>query len=104
MTHTPTPWFAVIDSTEDGNPPIWSIQTSEEIPDEEDNTIAGIWGTEEIDAANAAFIVRACNAHDDLVTAAERIIETMNGRVHSNGALGALMQLNKALAKARGEA
>lgn len=62
--------------------------------------------------ANADFIVTACNAHDDLVAAAELVINRLNDSI-AKVAYGAIKiggmrtavyrELEQALAKARGE-
>jgi hypothetical protein len=58
--HTPTPWF------DDGRGAIY-------VPDP-DNDLGGIV-VANVKAADATFIVRACNAHDDLVAAARKTLE-----------------------------
>jgi hypothetical protein len=71
MSHTPTPWLYEI--TSDHAPAFIYVENS-------DNDLAGIAIADckavdltyaECDA-NAAFIVRACNAHDELVAALEQ--------------------------------
>lgn len=58
--------------------------------------------------ANAAFIVRACNAHDELVGALEQLkvglVLRMNREPDHKGVRHDLETIDAALAKARGEA
>lgn len=69
--HTPTPWFAVRNSK------YWEINTGD---CDYSPSIAECcpskckWG-EDVEAANAAFIVRACNSHEALVEALKAIRE-----------------------------
>lgn len=66
MNHTPTPWGTKSRSGWDtGNAAVWSGPTLV--------AQCGRQGTPE-QLANAAFIVRACNAHDVLVELAEKVI------------------------------
>lgn len=53
-----------------------------------------------IETEHAAFIVRACNAHDDLVHAAQWALDHYNGK-HMGA--NTITLLEKALAKAKGE-
>lgn len=63
--HTPTPWKVLIDSR--GEPNLWGA----------DGILMGtlyhdgISDAKPIQLANAEFIVRACNNHDDLLAAME---------------------------------
>ena len=65
--HTPTPWFAVRNSK------YWEINTGD---CDYSPSIAECcpskckWG-EDVEAANAAFIVRACNSHEALLAFAK---------------------------------
>jgi hypothetical protein len=71
MTHTPTPWSSY--STSDGTNRRHQIVSI-------GKTIAHIYctkGNEDEDVANAAFIVKACNAHDELVAALEHARDKM---------------------------
>lgn len=63
MTHTPTPW------TVDG---VWIESAGD--------TIAEVW----VDA-NAAFIVRACNSHDELLAALKAIVGLANETIDGAG-------------------
>ena len=66
MNHTPTPWGTKSRSGWDtGNAAVWSGPTLV--------AQCGRQGTPE-QLANAAFIVRACNAHEALVEALERLM------------------------------
>jgi hypothetical protein len=69
MTHTPTPWEWRNDQTY--NKGQWSIMPGVLIVEGTDGTPDG----DEIDRANAAFIVRAVNAHDKLVEALRRALD-----------------------------
>lgn len=55
---------------------------------------------------DAAFIVRACNAHDELVAACEEAIKAIELRISMQGAAGylgnAYKKAKEALAKAKG--
>lgn len=51
--------------------------------------------------ANAAFIVRACNSHDDLVAALEQMTAHYE---HLDDGDGSIQQARAAIAKAKGEA
>ncbi len=84
MKHTPTPWR----------------QTKGEF-----EIVAEIKGEKKLIAvcsekANAAFIVRACNAHDELVHAAQLALDHYNGK-HMGA--NTVTLLKKAIAKAKGE-
>ena len=106
--HTPGPWAAknwrICANFEDGNPlPIKVIcdtAHNKEMRTEENE-------------ANAEFIVRACNAHDEFVQAAEHAVDLieawMNGILAKSGITWeseddhppALKELRAAIAKAR---
>jgi hypothetical protein len=63
-THTPTPWYTELDR---------SIRA-----DDGDGHVALLAGSDfnvATEEANAAFIVRACNAHDALVAALRELID-----------------------------
>lgn len=68
--HTPTPWH------------VWSQGLETKVRSGVDLNIASTHGISSKD--NAAFIVRACNAHDELVAAlrvcADRLEEMANGK------------------------
>ena len=52
------------------------------IPAGEGGTIASVWGDSKAGAkANAEFIVRACNSHEELLEAAKEIMESLMGSV-----------------------
>lgn len=63
--HTPTPWDTK-PTAGDHQQIIW---------DDSGKTIALVY----TDASDAAFIVRACNAHDELVAALATLHEVANG-------------------------
>jgi len=60
MKHTPTPWELYADSYIQGS--------------DKKDVLKVIW-TDERHDANAAFIVKACNAHDELFKAAQNVLE-----------------------------
>ena len=72
--------------------------------------IEGAWDDDAEAAANAAFIVRACNSHEALITALELAEDVLSRRPHSteiwpNGMhpQTGITQIRAALAAARGE-
>lgn len=94
--HTPTPWVA---DTEPNQP---------EVLTESCKLIAVAYGTgtkHAEDAANAAFIVRACNVHDELVELLENAAAAMTGviaGVYGDSALvNSRDDIEAALAKAK---
>lgn len=77
MSHTPTPWE--------------HDKQSDCILDGEGRVIVSSYESEhnlENDTANAAFIVKACNSHDDLVAALNSIAHTF--MENSQGGLSTL--------------
>ena len=73
--HTPTPWFAVNDGTEDE--PMMMVKAARiagHPPQHEVAILATGDSSQEMENANAAFIVRACNSFDDLVAALESLL------------------------------
>lgn len=109
--HTPTPWAVESDNS---SPSIYVIQDWEAQHIHPSwNCVANIWSVQkrQVQEANAAFIVQACNAHDDLVEAlkyATSEIEefykaAVDGRIKtviSIGQFGRLYKCHAALAKA----
>lgn len=100
--HTPTPW-----NVNGGmRPGIKTVYADSGSICEMTNSQAHSDAEQE---ANAAFIVRACNNHDELVSALENLQKVFVERAeHANGktwTYGATANLNalKALAKAKGE-
>lgn len=111
--HTPTPWDINAYN-------LTSIIKVKPGPDSKGNTyvdgrhsvkIANVMGEDDMTwgerHANAAFIVRACNAHDDLVA----VLEYAKERIASYVGLpvtecigGEFQPINDALAKAKGDA
>lgn len=97
--HTPTPW-AKTESFQIVKP---QGNTALELAD-----ICYV-GDEAVAEANAEFIVRACNAHDELVEALQKCLESAHAAdsnvLHSFGSLVKAIQhyARPALAKARGE-
>ena len=63
MKHTPTPWFAdgIIIESKSGNIGLMNLAR----PEDESK-------------ANAAFIVKACNMHKELVEALKEVLDTLN--------------------------
>lgn len=72
IKHTPTPWIA-----------LKSTASFYEIIQKDDvHSIAYVWDGEGRDAkATAAFIVRACNAHDELTKALTECVEALNAEL-----------------------
>lgn len=68
--HTALPWFA-------RETTIWSNKRIDERIKVVANTITGHSNDE--DLSNAAFIVRACNAHADLTNALQAIVAELTG-------------------------
>ena len=124
--HTPGPWEAydcepeeqatgamifAEDGTEDGRL-ICTIAKSKRVQPDDKRRLAYSVLTEE-DAANAEFIVRAVNCHEDLLAAAVAIVETQPhfqkpGSAHKPGSdvyrrYEAGVALRAAIAKAKGE-
>lgn len=99
-THTPTPWMVRPDSRE-----IWSAMLSES-----NRMVAQVaaapfapYPTSAEGNANAAFIVRAVNAHDDLVKALEEAADALGVGRTSKLTLcspGAAARIESALLKA----
>ncbi len=93
--HTTTPWELVEGEDSHGHP-YWHIYNGDFVITD----CKGQYGNFELNVeqvANAAFIVRAANAHDDLVAAAVRAIKAID---NSNADSGASFALRAALAKA----
>ena len=70
-THTPTPWHTVAESK------YHKLCTT--IRCGEDKGVADVYGTDEEAVANAAFIVRACNGHEELLAALNGLIDAADG-------------------------
>ena len=94
--HTPTPWIDETASnplsSTDGRHYIWS-----DMDNENDKCVAIV-----PDEANAAFIVRACNAHDELVATMRQIVIEATESPNCDAVRVALIlqQARAALAKA----
>lgn len=83
-THTPTPWVQRVDAVMGGDEE--SVFSWARLPAER--------------LANTAFVVRACNSHDELIATALRVIDGATDRMWV-GAFGKhLSDLRTALAKA----
>jgi hypothetical protein len=105
--HTPTPWRTGKFHMTSGSAAdhVYSSQSKE--PQEGIARCYG-WVGEEEAQANADFIVRACNSHDELVEVvcdgAELISTIINGQVHPTDELQAcLARYTAAAAKAEGK-
>lgn len=69
-THTPTPWRAIVPA---GNFTKYTLVATEAgQPFRHGDEIADV-----MDEANAAFIVRAVNAHEDFIDACEKVIKVL---------------------------
>jgi hypothetical protein len=78
MTHTPTPWFDNDHGLIYGASIDWQDEApvvADVIADRERQAFGIMTDTER---ANIAFIVRACNAHDDLVASLKLALEALN--------------------------
>lgn len=97
--HTPTPWEGPFSQ----NNPAWRGVHKRGLP------ICTAWNGpngEEFAEPNAAFIVRACNAHEALVAALEKAYDAFSEAVDNDNALvdhPALAEIESALKLARGE-
>jgi hypothetical protein len=94
--HTPTPW--TIDSDGDGKPN--AIITSTHDKDGPDDDVCEVYGGNADDdatrAANAAFIVAACNSHAQLLADVKRLREALAGLVDlSNDPAGSTFTLRE---------
>jgi len=70
MTHTPTPWTATANIDAGPYGPSWTVRVDKQVVVASISG-AALHGGQERAEANAAFIVRAVNAHDELVAALE---------------------------------
>lgn len=97
MKHTPTPWYVDYNDVSDYQLPI-KHESGAVIADvcllESDHVSV----TERVDAE---FILRACNAHDDLLAACERAIEVIDNPDHEIGCTCYAADLRAAIAKAK---
>lgn len=97
--HTPTPWY--VQPFARGMPEIRAANGAE---------IAEIFpfnfdADDPQTMANARYIVRACNAHDELVAALESAMAVLCGdEMNKSSLIKALTEGRAALAKAKGEA
>lgn len=73
--HTPTPWHVATNPGGPGDQPAFpSVRDSSGLKDGED-IICMPLGDSDTVKANAAFIVRAVNAHDDLLAACQALLK-----------------------------
>ena len=103
MTHTPTPWH-VSAHWDSYYSPYYLLHG--DVPADNEQTATSIRDQHE---ANAAFIVRCCNSHDQLVKALELTKDNLSRLIaakHSDEVLMSpwLKVVKIALAAARGEA
>ena len=81
----------------------WRLSHDRYITGPESELIADCFKERPEDIANAAFIVRACNAHDDLVAACNGLLATLN--IAFDRSEGDLLGLHhNALCKAKAKA
>lgn len=104
---TPTPWFAGPLATDDDGFTYRTIGpfAVEGVADEHyEDTIANVSGLNHDASANAAFIVKAVNCHDELVAALRFCYATLSNVVHTEKRLqievDAIARARFALAKA----
>lgn len=103
---TPRPWFAVEEwilaehLNDDGCPIVIYVG-------DDDLKIGNFWQEDDdTREANAELIVRAVNAHDELVEALRAVaqwLDTENTAIDANGASAINRKVHAALAKATGE-
>lgn len=100
--HTPTPWF-LSGPHNDGSAGIYTTANPSV-----DSSVAAF---SDVGEANAAFIVRACNAHDELVAALENTLQFAKACQHMSedklmrqAIQHDIDKAEAALRKARGEA
>lgn len=92
MQHTKTPWRV-------GSPSqMGSVVADEPVPEINGSDAVQYYGghliAESIAPRNAAFIVRACNAHEQLVAALEKIVENAQGAIDGGDALAWFEELH----------
>jgi hypothetical protein len=97
--HTPTPWARYDDGKLAARG--WIKSVCKGIPEQMVAQAIGVGAIEEREA-NAAFIVRAVNSHDDLVKALEAMLEKHGGLEISPAARQARAALAKAVGGANG--
>ena len=97
MKHTPTPWTDSMGMAQ--RPVVTAVTHTADI------AAMSLSGGKSLDEAyaNAAFIVRACNAHYDLVEALEATIPAMGTDISDVDIVGVFAKARAALAKAKGE-
>lgn len=107
-THTPTPWTSGFGSTREGSYADIYTLPSAAIRAQGVRSVAiakchvhADKSDLESQIANAAFIVRACNAHDDLVALAQRIEKLSSSPLQRDYVPAEIQQMARAaLAKA----
>ena len=108
---TARPWVArLTDFNEIGDfeQPYWLVLAADENANEGDALICSV---NTLDGADAEFIVRACNSHDDLVAALQLALGEAESWIHDqldgtsmvDGALARLDPARRALSLALGE-
>ena len=111
--HTPLPWFAV--NIGDDDDPMWSVMAARIAGRPAGPEVARCDAgdsPQEMETANAAFIVKACNCHEALVSALNESREWLRaclelvehgGPPDWDGIRAHIKTTNAILAKARGE-
>lgn len=74
VKHTPTPWK--IKNLTHNDLPVYAVMNSQ------GQLIAEVPAMDEIDKANAAFIVRAVNCHEDLFKACKKVRDMVSAVCH----------------------
>ena len=96
--HTPTPWKVLQAGDPSGVPRVTSDKGGVAVICV--NRYMGEKGPSAEESANAAFIVRACNAHDELVAALRELLWTEQFDDDDPRLIAARLQSRAALAKA----
>lgn len=110
--HTPTPWLLSHDTNDIRDRNDRMIVNGQSIhghaiKDGAYSSGAVLYAKDDGGNANAAFIIRACNSHDDLLNAAVNAVNTINrlhpqGRPYNDFNL-VYQELKYAIAKAKGD-
>ena len=110
QAHTPTPWRLQNNGADFETCEIATVYCVEAIPTEEGIGQSFVYITankpcfevsEKEQTANAAFIVQACNAHDDLVTAVREALDTKINSLYEKGWDDDRIEKNPAVIKYR---
>lgn len=95
--HTPTPWYVKNYGTHWNNPDIEDIAVC--YGDDDEHICDTVY-----EEADAAFIVRAVNSHEDLISALQEIHDGISSCMGDPAFFEIKEKAAEALAKARGEA